>query len=140
VLFDCFASAREGLLVDFLADVLAGVSHPDASRIFAGRHFAAESSDVRDELGVDAGGLQILYLLADVAGHAELGVLVNGLRDQAGHVSAPAEDVGKRVAETGCGLDGREADLPDVIRVVHAENATHLVERSLLGHFQTIRL
>jgi hypothetical protein len=44
--------------------------------------------------------------------------LVDGAGDQAGDLGGGGEDLGERVGEGGCGLDGDEVDFADVVSVI----------------------
>ena len=60
-------------------------------------------------------GFGVFEFDGDVAGEAEVGVLVDGAGDEAGYVGCFAEDLGERVGEGRCGLNGGEVDFPDVV-------------------------
>ena len=70
--------------------------------------------------------------------------LINGARNETGHVLAALEDLRERLTEGGRRLYGGERDLADTRAVVEAEDAASLVERdallNLADHFIERRL
>jgi hypothetical protein len=87
----------------------------------------------REKLGVKEGGFGKAEFGGDVAGEAEIWVLIDGAGDQAHNLLVllviSAEYVGKRRGEGRSGLHGRKHDLADVVR--HATHHALLVGLSV---------
>lgn len=64
-------------------------------------------------------GLGVLELGRDVAGEAEVRILVDRAGDEAWDVGGSTEDVGEGVGERGCGLDGGEVDLAYIVADIY---------------------
>jgi hypothetical protein len=73
----------------------------------------------REEGGVNERWLGVFEASGDIAGQAEVWVLVNGTGDESGNLKVlfrvGAEDVREGVGEGGGGLDGGEMDLANVV-------------------------
>ena len=68
---------------------------------------------------MDEGRLLVLQLHGYVTGETEVGVLVDGTWDKARDVVPRAKDIGERVGEGRCGLDGGEVDLADIVADIY---------------------
>lgn len=82
-----------------------------------------ETLQRREELGVDAGSFGHFEFVADISGHAEVGILVDSLGHEAHDFIGVAEDVreGRRYGWS-C-LDCWVGDLAAIIALVHSEDA-----------------
>ena len=67
----------------------------------------------------------------NVARYLEIGILIDGARNQAGHFILAGERYGKRRRERGRRLDSRKTNLSNVVALVDAKSAANLVERAL---------
>ena len=112
---DGLSSTGEGVLVDLVLYLIGGVGHVDGGVLVAGAHLGVMAKQGGDELGVDQGWLRELEPGGNVPGDAEVGILVNGSRDQAGNVLLATKDVREGTREGGGGLDRREGYLANVV-------------------------
>lgn len=87
---------------------------------------------------VDGGRFHVLQLLGDIAGHTEVGVLVDRCRNQTRHVLARAEDVREGIRKGRHGLDRGIGELAHVVRLVKTKNALDLVEVHMLLHLNHV--
>merc|ERR1719431_243670 len=92
--------AGEGVLVNLVLDLLG-----------------------REEGGMQEGRLQVTQPGGHVPGHPEVGVLVDGAGDQAGHSLLVPEDEGEGGGEAGGRLYSWEADLPYRTAVIKPEDS-----------------
>ena len=105
------------MLVDLILDLRGRVAHVNARVEVRRAHLRLRALQRREELGVQERGLRVLELRGDVAREPEVRVLVDRAWDEARDVGDGAEDLGEGVGEGGCGLDGGEVDLSDVVSV-----------------------
>ena len=73
-----------------------------------------------------------------ITGHAKVWILVNGTRDQTGHVLLVAKDVRKRGAKRGSRLNCGKGNLANAVRIAKAKDALHLIERDHPLNFEDI--
>ena len=121
-------SSREGVLVDLGLDLLPCVRHEDARVRVARAHLPAVPLERREEDALYQGGLMVPKLWDDVPGHAKVGVLVNGARDEAPDLLVIAEDVREGIRQSGGSLHRRECDLADVVLALEPKDAPRLCE------------
>ncbi len=144
VLLQRLAAAGEGVLLDLLGRDFRRVSQEDRLHGRVGdrrRHLVVDAAEPNKELGVNRGGLDEAAAgsgLDEVAGQAEVGVLVDRHRHQAAHalgVGRPAEDVGERRRVGRDRLEDGPADLADVVLLgAQPEDALDLVARRGAHH------
>ena len=115
VLLDRRLPARERVLVDFGLNLLGRVGHVDRALDGRRAHLALGAEQRRDELCVDEGRLLVLEALRALARQAEVRVLVDRARDQAGDVGLVAKDLRERVGEGRRCLDRDKVPLADVV-------------------------
>lgn len=126
VLLNRRLSAREGVLVDLVFDLLGRVGHKDTRRIDRGRHLALSAEQRRDELGVNQSWLFVLESRRHFPRQTEIGILINGTRNQARNIRFGAKDLRERIGEGRCGLDRYERPFPDVVFELEAESLLRL--------------
>ena len=141
MLLDGVLAAGEGL-ADLLLDLVVGVGEEDAAVGVAGGHFGLGALEGGQEDGVDDGRFDEADARGVVAALAEVGVLVDGARDQAGDLGdflgVGAEDEGETGGEGGGGLHGRKGELGNVVGVIEAEGSFDLVVGCALTHFADV--
>jgi len=64
---------------------------------------------------VDECRFGVFEFLGDVSCQSEVGVLVDGAGNKAGDVARFTKDLGERVGERGCSLDGAKVYLANVV-------------------------
>lgn len=112
------------MLVDLVLDLRGGVAHEDTRVRVRRAHLRLRALERGEELRVEQCGLLVLELRGDVARESEVRILVDRTGDQAGDVSLRAEDLREGVGERGCGLDGCEVNLADVVSVCGRREVT----------------
>mmetsp|Transcript_22472 Transcript_22472/g.57027 ORF Transcript_22472/g.57027 Transcript_22472/m.57027 type:complete len:401 (-) Transcript_22472:153-1355(-) len=132
VLLKRVAAAREGVLVHLVLDLLGCVRHVDGRALVRRTHLCVEALKRGKELGVNQRGLEKAELRRRIARQAEVGVLVDRARDEAGHALVLPEDMRERGREGGRGLYGGKSVLPDVVRVRKAKDG---LDRRVGGEF-----
>lgn len=82
--------------------------------------------------------LLILHLLGVLATLSEVGILINGTRNQTRNrgnlFPVRTKDLRKTGSESSRGLGGTEVEFSNVVAVGEAESASHLVDGDPLGH------
>lgn len=78
-------AAREGVLVDLVLDLVGSVAHKDGRAVNAGRHLRSRTLKSRKEDRVDERWLLELHFFGMFTALTEVGVLVNGTRNQTGN-------------------------------------------------------
>mmetsp|Transcript_68938 Transcript_68938/g.166683 ORF Transcript_68938/g.166683 Transcript_68938/m.166683 type:complete len:219 (-) Transcript_68938:313-969(-) len=134
------APTREGVLVDLVLDLLRRIRAEDGRGLIGGAHLRVGTLQRGEELGVDQRGLAEAEARRHVSCHAEVRVLVDGARDEAGHGGVAAEDVREGGRERRRRLHRREGVLADVDGVVEAEDALDLVVRGGLLYLEDVRV
>lgn len=125
VLLNSLTTARERILPNLVLNLPRRVREEDSVAGVAGAHLARiRALEAREELGVDERRLVEAQARRHIARHAEVWVLVDGARDQAADVlfRHVRKQVGEAGRERGCGLDGGERVLADVVRFREPEN------------------
>lgn len=97
------------------------VIHKDSASINTCAHLASWATERREELSVDQRRLLVLEPARYVSGEPEIGILINGARNQRGDfldlVEIRSEDVRKGGGESCASLDGCEVHFPNVVTV-----------------------
>ena len=127
VSLDSLPSTRKGMTINFILDLGSRVGHVNGGILGTGGHFGVVSLEGREEFGADRGGFVQFQAGRDIATQAEIGVLVDGVRDQAGNISAALENVRESLRETGCDLGGWEGNFSDRVIFNESENGPSLI-------------
>ncbi len=110
-------AAREGFLADLFGEGLLGIVHEDHLFCPCRARFVVGLFEAGEKAGLNGGGLEVVEFMSDLAGHPEVGVLVDRHRDEAEDLGV-AEDVGKGGAEGGGSLEAGPAQLSDIVAEV----------------------
>lgn len=90
-------ASRKPVLVDLVLDLVRCVAHED-TRVRVGRaHLRLRALQCGEELGMQERRFRVFQFGSDVAGEAEVGILVDGTGDETRNVSLRAEDLRERV-------------------------------------------
>jgi hypothetical protein len=131
-------TARKGVLVDLVFDLVGRVGEEDGGRVDRGGHLGTGALQRGEEYGVDERGFLVFHLLGVFAALAEIRVLVYRTRDQTRYrprlERVVAEDVGEACRETGRGLGGTEVEFAYVVAVGEAEGGADGVDGDSFGH------
>ena len=138
VLLNSLLPARQGILVNLVLNHFGRVRQNDGALISTRRHLILHACDGREKRRVDRSGLEIVQLLGDVTSHTEVGVLVDGGRDQARYLVVVAEDVRERVREGGDGLDGWVGELAHALVIGETEDAANLTQSDVLLRLEDV--
>ena len=103
------------MTVDFVLYLIRLVGHENAAVGVACTHFRLRALKGGEEFRVDESGFGVLDLLGNVAGQSEIGILVDGARDEARDISRSPKDLGEGARERGCGLDGSKMHFANVV-------------------------
>lgn len=101
--------------INLVLDLVRGIAHEYTRVGIRGAHLRLGPLEGRKESCVDECWFGILEFLGDVSRQPEVGVLVDRAGNKAGDVARFAKDLGERVGERGCSLDGTKVDLADVV-------------------------
>lgn len=115
------------VITNLILNLFLRITQIDASIGFRGVHLGLCSLKSRQERGEDQRRLSSFKARRNVPCHPEVGILIDGARDQTRDVVSFAEDVRERGSEARRRLDGRERRLAHAIVGCEAEDGSGLV-------------
>lgn len=115
-------TAREGVFIDFVFNLVLCVSQQDAAVWVRGGHLSPEAVESWEELRVDTARLLVLKSLGNVPSHSEIWILVDSLGNQAENLRVLAKNVWESIRKGRNGLDCWERNSANVVAWSKPEN------------------
>lgn len=98
-----------------------GVIHEDGACVNTGTHLASWAAEGREELGVDQSRFLVFQSVGYIPGKSEIGILVDGARNQRrdflDFLCVSSKDVREGGGESRASLDGCKVHLSDIVSV-----------------------
>lgn len=124
---EIWLSAREGVFLDLLFDLLGRVGQEDGRVGVAGGHLLIVALKGGKELGVHSAGLGEVQSWGKVPGHPEVGILVYSTGDETEEVLVVPEELPEGARDAGRRLDRAVGDLAAVLGSLESEDSLDLV-------------